>query len=111
MFNILSFFCIIYEIIKIQSFSEKESAEVKKISFFFYCGLIYYIWLIIGLTTINWPICLFILSCSIIIPMSKFNKYINLLDSIISLALIVLTLLNNSIYHIDIFEYILNKLN
>ena len=66
----------------------------------------YFFWTIIGLFTDNWIIFLAIILLSLLL--TNFKKYIFVfwLDSLITLCLITLAILNYHHLHIDFFEYL-----
>jgi hypothetical protein len=66
----------------------------------------YFLWTIIGLFTSNWIIFLAIILLSLLL--SSFKKYVLVfwVDSLITLTLITLAILNYHHFQIDIFEYL-----
>lgn len=65
----------------------------------------YTFWVIFGLFTVNWPLFLLILILGALSFMKK-NVVLHLIDSLLTLSILLLITLNSHYFNLDVFEYI-----
>jgi len=118
LFYLIGIFPILWEMINIFDFekvynykrklrkikdSDVLSSDQKLLLIFM---LLYIVWMLIGLFTFNWILFL-ILFLSTLIP--KKNKFLMLLDSVISLIILLFIILNAFHFNIDLWYLIAGK--
>lgn len=68
------------------------------------CMLLYFIWTLVGIISSQWIIFILIILISILIP--KKIIFIRVIDSLVTLFLLVFMLLNKFHFHIDVWQLI-----
>jgi len=114
LFYSFGIFALVYELCTlwgiIKSLWLREQSSIKafikprmlwiKMSF----GIIYWVWIYIGLFTSQWLLFIAILILSLI---NKKHPVIRIIDAILSMMVIVIILLNKYYLHLELFDYIL----